>query len=155
MTEVRLDLAGKTAHDIASAMVRATGPKRAMELALEATREVALLTDRIDQKKRPGFGDETIDHILNTVCEYFNVARAQLLGTARHRRSSHARLVAYQLLAMRLDASASEVGQIMSRDHTTILHGWKQVTPGDRDVMAIAARLDAEKMTVRLNEAAE
>ncbi len=65
--------------------------------------------------------------ILTAVARYFGVKADDLKGKARHKQIVGPRQVAMYLLREDGQLSTPEVGRLLNRDHTTVLHGLKQV----------------------------
>ena len=66
----------------------------------------------------------TIDTIVDTVCEYFNITREIMLSTSRKRQIVQARQIAmYECRALIPSCSLSTIGsQLGGKDHATVLH---------------------------------
>ena len=62
------------------------------------------------------------DKVLGLVCRYFNVGSQVLLGTSRVKGIGTARRVLAYLLCRHGKVAIPEIGRMMNRDHTTILH---------------------------------
>jgi chromosomal replication initiator protein len=65
--------------------------------------------------------------ILTAVARYFGVTPEDLKGTARHKRIVGPRQVCMYLLREDAHLSAPEIGRVLHRDHTTVLHGVKLI----------------------------
>jgi chromosomal replication initiator protein len=65
--------------------------------------------------------------ILTAVARYFGVNADELKGKARHKQIVAPRHIAMYLLREDGHLSTPEVGRLLNRDHTTVLHGMKQV----------------------------
>jgi chromosomal replication initiator protein len=65
--------------------------------------------------------------ILTAVARYFGVKTDDLKGKARHKQIVVPRHIAMYLLREDGHMSTPEVGRLLNRDHTTVLHGMKQV----------------------------
>jgi chromosomal replication initiator protein len=65
--------------------------------------------------------------ILTAVARYFGMNADELKGKARHKRVVAPRQIAMYLLREDGHLSTPEVGRLLNRDHTTVLHGMKQV----------------------------
>jgi chromosomal replication initiator protein len=65
--------------------------------------------------------------VLTAVCRYFDVDVEALKGTARHKHIVVPRQIAMYVLREDAHLSTPEVGRLLNRDHTTVLHGIKQV----------------------------
>lgn len=71
-----------------------------------------------------------IDKVQNTVCEYFNITREQMLAKTRKREIVQARQIAMFLSRNLLDnCSLATIGaKIGGKDHTTVLHACNTVS---------------------------
>jgi chromosomal replication initiator protein len=65
--------------------------------------------------------------ILTAVARYFGIKADDLKGKARHKQIVGPRQVAMYLLREDGHLSTPEVGRLLNRDHTTVLHGMKQI----------------------------
>jgi chromosomal replication initiator protein len=65
--------------------------------------------------------------ILTAVARYFGVKTDDLKGRARNKQIVVPRHIAMYLLREDAHLSTPEVGRLLNRDHTTVLHGMKQV----------------------------
>jgi len=65
--------------------------------------------------------------ILTAVARYFGIKPDDLKGKARHKQIVGPRQVAMYLLREDGHLSTPEVGRLLNRDHTTVLHGMKQI----------------------------
>ncbi|MBV9169659.1 MAG: chromosomal replication initiator protein DnaA [Chloroflexi bacterium] len=80
--------------------------------------------------------------ILTAVARYFGVKVEDLKGRSRHKHIVVPRHIAMYLLCEDAHMSTPEVGRLLGRDHTTVMHGFKQVA---NDV----ARAGPSRATVR------
>ncbi|MGI9148866.1 MAG: chromosomal replication initiator protein DnaA [Chloroflexota bacterium] len=65
--------------------------------------------------------------ILTAVARYFGIKADDLKGKARHKQIVGPRHLAMYLLREDGHLSTPEVGRLLNRDHTTVLHGMKQI----------------------------
>ncbi len=94
----------------------------------------------------------TPELVLQTVCTYFRVSLAELVGPGRRREVVVPRQVAMYLLRDELGLSLVDIGQRLGgRDHTTVLHGIEKIEQQLQrdeqlrgDVLAVRARLYQE-----------
>ncbi|MBR1574041.1 MAG: chromosomal replication initiator protein DnaA [Bacteroidales bacterium] len=64
-----------------------------------------------------------IDQVQNTVCEYFNITREDLLSKSRKRNIVQARQIAMYLSRNLLNTSLTTIGaELGGKDHATVLH---------------------------------
>ena len=73
--------------------------------------------------------DVSIDLILNTVCEYFNITRDMMLSKSRKRQIVQARQIAmYECRNLIQNCSLSTIGsELGGKDHATVLHACNTV----------------------------
>jgi chromosomal replication initiator protein len=70
----------------------------------------------------------TRDEVIGAVLHHFGVDRRELAGRSRTKDIVRPRQVAMYLLRAETDASLLEIGgELGGRDHTTVLHGIKQI----------------------------
>lgn len=62
------------------------------------------------------------DRVLELVCRYYNLEALALLGASKTKGIGEARRVLAYLLSRHGKVSLPEIGRMMNRDHTTILH---------------------------------
>ena len=69
-------------------------------------------------------GDISIDRILSTVCDYFNITREDMLSKSRKRPIVQARQIAmYECRNLIANCSLSTIGaELGGKDHATVLH---------------------------------
>jgi chromosomal replication initiator protein len=96
-----------------------TGEPLTLELAMEALNEGA------GQRRREAL---TRDDIIRAVSQYFAIGRKELSGRSRTKDVVVPRQVAMYLLREETDSSLADIGsELGGRDHTTVLHGIRQV----------------------------
>jgi chromosomal replication initiator protein len=79
----------------------------------------------------------TADHIIEHVCKYFNIAKADLIGKKRNREFVEPRMFAIYLITEFLNIPLVNIGQILGgRDHTTVMHSRNKI----QSQLAIDAR---------------
>lgn len=88
-----------------------------LQLAMEALSDGAL---RANQQI-------TANDVMQAVSIHFSVEEKELLGRGRSRAVSFPRQVAMYLMRKDADISLEEIGQAISRDHTTVLHGIRKI----------------------------
>ncbi len=70
----------------------------------------------------------TRDDVINAVLRHFEVGRRELAGKSRTKEIVLPRQIAMYLLRVETDASLLEIGgELGGRDHTTVLHGVRQI----------------------------
>ncbi|MBR1871885.1 MAG: chromosomal replication initiator protein DnaA [Bacteroidales bacterium] len=71
----------------------------------------------------------SIDQVQNTVCEYFNITRGDLVSKSRKRNIVQARQIAMYLSRNILNASLATIGAEMGgKDHATVVHAISTVS---------------------------
>ena len=94
------------------------GEKIDLELIKEALRDLFALQDKL----------VTIDNIQRSVAEYYKIKMADMLSKRRNRSVARPRQVAMTLSKELTNHSLPEIGDAFGgRDHTTVLHGCKQI----------------------------
>ena len=70
----------------------------------------------------------TADNIIDQVCKYFNITRADIIGKRRNREFVEPRMFAIYLITEFLNIPLVSIGQLLgNRDHTTIMHGRNKI----------------------------
>ena len=70
----------------------------------------------------------TVDEIVDTVCEHFNVSPEEVGGKSRKRNLVTARQVSMYLAQKHTKMPASRIGKLIAgRDHSTVLHSCEKV----------------------------
>ena len=69
----------------------------------------------------------TSEAILKTIGSLYGVSLEQLIGERRHARLSLARHVAMYLFKIDLRMSLPQIGKVLNRDHTSVLHGYRRI----------------------------
>ena len=69
----------------------------------------------------------TPELVISQVCKFYSVDEATLKGTQRNRGTVEARHVAVYLMRKLTNLSSPEIGEVLNRDHATILYSVKQV----------------------------
>ncbi len=80
-----------------------------------------------------------IELIIRTVCREAGVSRPELLSARRAQHVVHARQVAMWLAKRHTSLSLTRIGQLLQRDHTTVLHAVQKIDAlraGRRDHLA-------------------
>ncbi|MFN8676391.1 MAG: chromosomal replication initiator protein DnaA [Thermomicrobiales bacterium] len=86
----------------------------------------------------------TRDDVIDAVLDYFGVGKKDLAGKSRTRENVVPRQIAMYLLRAETDASLIEIGgELGGRDHTTVLHGIRQVEKSLASDAALRAHVHA------------
>jgi chromosomal replication initiator protein len=137
---VRAQHGGVPEEALATLAARVRGSVRDLETALtrlwaEAAANgrpatVALATEvaaEINRAARQPRGRAQVEALLQAICEYYGISRCMLLGKNREVTVAQARQVAMYLLREDAGLSATQVGQELARDHSTVLHGHARI----------------------------
>jgi chromosomal replication initiator protein len=117
------------------ARAQLTGEAMSLELAMKA------LSDSTPDARRVLV---TRDDVIDAVLDYFGVGKKELAGKSRTRENVLPRQVAMYLLRAETDASLIEIGgELGGRDHTTVLHGIRQVEKSLASDAAMRAHVHA------------
>ena len=95
----------------------------------------------------------TRDEVIGAVLRHFDVDRRELAGKSRTKDIVLPRQVAMYLLRAETDASLLEIGgELGGRDHTTVLHGIKQIERSIGSDASLRARVLAIKESLVLGQ---
>src|SRR5437588_2564567 len=81
----------------------------------------------INRAARQPRGRAQVEAVLQAICDYYGVARPMLLSKSREMTVAQARQVAMYLLREDAGLTATQVGQELERDHSTVLHGQARI----------------------------
>jgi chromosomal replication initiator protein len=82
----------------------------------------------------PAQGKLTPETILNSAAEFFGIPIVELTGRNRSAKIALPRQIVMYVMREELGASLPQIGQVLSRDHTTVMHGIDRVvTEMERD----------------------
>jgi chromosomal replication initiation ATPase DnaA len=68
-----------------------------------------------------------IQPLIIAVCNYFDLSKEEVLGKRRLKQIVNARHMLYYLAYVKTKYTLPEIGRMLGRDHTTILHGYQKV----------------------------
>jgi chromosomal replication initiator protein len=98
----------------------------------------ALADSAVSARREP----VTRDEVINAVLSQFAVGRRDLTGRSRTKDIVLPRQIAMYLLRAETDASLLEIGsELGGRDHTTVLHGIRQIERSLASDPALRSRL--------------
>lgn len=79
--------------------------------------------------KQPQNHARTMQQIINSVAEYFNITKDDLVGPARKKEIMMPRQICMYLIRRELDHSYEKIGKVFGgRNHTTVLHAFNTIT---------------------------
>jgi chromosomal replication initiator protein len=87
----------------------------------------AQVAAEINRAARQPRGRARVEAVLQAICDYYGVSRPMLLGKSRELTVAQARQVAMYLLREDAGLTASQIGQELGRDHSTVLHGHARI----------------------------
>lgn len=70
----------------------------------------------------------TPDEVIDAVCKHFSIGKRGLLGKSRSKMMAHPRQILMYILRNELKLPLEEIGRVVSRDHTTVMHGVDKIT---------------------------
>lgn len=76
----------------------------------------------------PAQGKLTLETILNRAADFFGVPLTDLTGRSRSAKIALPRQIVMYVMREEIGASLPQIGQILGRDHTTVMHGIERVT---------------------------
>lgn len=117
------------------ARAQLTGEAMSLDLAMKT------LSDATPGSRRVTV---TREDVIDAVLDYFGVGKKDLAGKSRTRENVVPRQIAMYLLRAETDASLIEIGgELGGRDHTTVLHGIRQVEKSLASDAALRAHVHA------------
>jgi len=87
----------------------------------------AQVAAEINRAARQPRGRTQVEAVLQAICDYYGVSRPLLVSKSREMTVAQARQVAMYLLREDAGLSATQVGQELARDHSTVLHGHARI----------------------------
>jgi chromosomal replication initiator protein len=124
---------------LAALAARVHGSVRDLEAALASLSDAAAhgspataalatqVAAEINRAARQPRGRARVEAVLQAICDYYGVSRPMLLSTSREMTVAQARQVAMYLLREDAGLTASQIGQELGRDHSTVLHGHARI----------------------------
>jgi chromosomal replication initiator protein len=124
---------------LAALAARVRGSVRDLEAALASLSDAAAhgspataalatqVAAEINRAARQPRGRAQVEAVLQAICDYYGVSRPMLLSTSREMTVAQARQVAMYLLREDAGLTATQVGQELGRDHSTVLHGHARI----------------------------
>ena len=85
----------------------------------EVMEEVMISLGKEEQRKNNTLAPE---RIIDAVCEYYTISKQDLVGRKRNKEIVEPRQVCIYLMWSMLTIPLSTIGEVFSRDHTTIIH---------------------------------
>lgn len=76
---------------------------------------------------------ERLSAILAAVESGTSISRDELKGRSRHREPARARMLAMYLARELTPLSLPQIGRYFGRDHTTVLHAWREIAKAEGD----------------------
>ena len=73
----------------------------------------------------PPSGRHTVDYVARVVCWFHGISLEELFAKKRDKRMAHIRFAVYYWAKQLTPRSFPEIGRILNRDHTSVLHGVK------------------------------
>lgn len=86
----------------------------------------------------------TPDNVIDVICNHYSIGKRALLGKGRSKMMVHPRQVLMYLLRTELNLPLEEVGRLVGRDHTTVMHGVDkiaQLAAGSVDIREDISRI--------------
>ncbi|MBI2329778.1 chromosomal replication initiator protein DnaA [Candidatus Daviesbacteria bacterium] len=105
----------------------------------------------LGHKSENNIKDLSPKQVLNTICDYFNIKLADLIGPKRIKELVLPRHLVMHILSLDLNLTVEKIGQILGdRDHTTVMHGRdriKNLISTNREVQRISIELRQQLST--------
>ena len=87
----------------------------------------------------------TAGDVLQAVSEHFGIEEKELLGRGRSRHIAFPRQLSMYLMRKDADISLEEIGKVLNRDHTTVMHGCRKI----EEAMDVNSTLRGDVMSIR------
>ena len=75
----------------------------------------------------PAQGKLTLETVLRSAADFFGVPLAELIGRNRSAKIALPRHVVMYVMREEVGASLQQIGQVLGRDHTTVMHGIERI----------------------------
>lgn len=99
------------------------------------TKQVEMSEDFVTslfKKEGEGNGEKELrtspEQVINAVSRYFSLGKRKLMSTSRRRPLAQPRQILMYLLRIQLKLPLEEVGRVVGRDHTTVMHAVDKIT---------------------------
>jgi chromosomal replication initiator protein len=124
----------------AAAFSEMQGGKLTIDVAKRALRHL------IGDPDRP----VAIEQIQRTICDYYNVKHAELIGVRKHKEIAQPRQVAMYLARKMTNSSFPDIAKKFgNRDHTTVMHAVRKVETQSKKDPGMLSMLEALEKTLR------
>lgn len=91
----------------------------------------------------------TIKHLINIVCDFYNIEEADIMSETREKKISMPRQIIMFLMREEMKASFPHIGkEIGGRDHTTVLHAHKKITKELENNLQLKQELETLKQNI-------
>ncbi len=114
-----------TARKIEGFLVRLTSEARLKKIAIGEELVRKLLGEK---EKDVGVIRTTPNNLVSAVAKYYSLGKRSLLGPSRARPIARPRQILMYLLRRELGLPLEEVGRVVGRDHTTVMHAVEKIT---------------------------
>ena len=109
----------------------------------------AQVAAEINRAARQPRGRTQVEAVLQAICDYYGVSRPLLVSKSREMTVAQARQVAMYLLREDAGLTATQVGQELARDHSTVLHGHARIASAlEEDDAIMTVVLDSIRTSV-------
>jgi len=152
---------------LAALGARVRGSVRDLEAALASLSAVAArgspataalaaqVAAEINRAARQPRGRTQVEAVLQAICDYYGVSRPLLVSKSREMTVAQARQVAMYLLREDAGLTATQVGQELARDHSTVLHGHARIASAlEQDDAIMTVVLDSIRKSVLQRDSA-
>jgi chromosomal replication initiator protein len=94
---------------------------------------------------------KTFDELIDIVCDYYNVPRSAVIGVSRLREYTVPRQVAMYLGKAKMKLAMTKIGEMFSRDHTSVLHAVRKMEKELRNNRQVIRDVNSIKEEAGLN----
>ena len=111
--------------------------------------DIALTRSAVKSTPKPSPAPPKPEHVVETVCTYYDVPRQALSGQARSKRVTTARHVAMYLLRQDACQPLTQIGRLFGdRDHSTVLHACRKIERESTAIPQTSADLAAIRQRI-------
>jgi len=115
----------------------------------------AQVAAEINRAARQPRGRTQVEAVLQAICDYYGVSRPLLVSKSREMTVAQARQVAMYLLREDAGLTATQVGQELARDHSTVLHGHARIASAlEQDDAIMTVVLDSIRKSILQRDSA-
>lgn len=91
----------------------------------------------------------TSKHLINTICDFYNLELDEIMGKTREKRISMPRQILMYLMRKEIKGSYPTIGkELGGRDHTTVMHAYKKIEKGIENNIQLKQEVETIKQNI-------